>query len=123
MPTAAERQARMSSAARRVVPIVKPLLTLLKRAWIKQGRPRGGALVCPPRRRNPNGLLHTEGLAARARERWEGNGLESIGLHECRHTAATWLDAAGVSPKVASVPMGHAIPDHQPGAASITLVR
>jgi integrase len=49
--------------------------------------------------------------------------LEPIGLHECRHTAATWLDAAGVSPKVASVLMGHAIPEAQAGAAPITLAR
>jgi hypothetical protein len=27
----------------------------------------------------------------------EGRGLKPIGLHECRHTAATWLDA-GVTP-------------------------
>jgi integrase len=102
---------------------MKPLLTLLKRAWIKQGRPGGEELVCPPRRRRPDGLLHSGGLSARANERWEESGLQPIGLHECRHTAATWLDAAGVSPKVASVLMGHAIPDHQPGAASITLAR
>ena len=118
-----QEEARKSPAARRVVPAVKPLLSLLKRAWIKQGRPGGEELVCPPRRPRPDGLLHSGGLAARASERWQKRGLEPIGLHECRHTAATWLDAAGVSPKVASVLMGHAIPDHQPGAASITLAR
>jgi integrase len=116
-------EARKSQAARRVVPTVKPLLMLLKRAWIKQGRPGDEGLVCPPRRRRPDGLLHSGGLAARAKERWEANGLEPIGLHDCRHTAATWLDAAGVSPKVASVLMGHATPDQQPGAARITLSR
>ncbi len=116
-------EARQSPAARRVVPTVKPLLTLLKRAWIRLGRPAGDQLVCPPLRRTPNGLLHTGGLSARVSERWEERGLQPIGLHECRHTAATWLDAAGVSPKVASVLMGHATPDHQPGAAQITLAR
>ena len=50
-------------------------------------------------------------------------GLEPIGLHESRHTAATWLDHAGVSPKVASTLMGHKTPEYQPGAASITLRR
>jgi integrase len=118
-----DEQARKSPAARRVVPAVKPMLTLLKRAWIRQGRPAGEELVCPPRRRLPNGLLHTGGLSARATERWQGRGLHPIGLHECRHTAATWLDAAGVSPKVASVLMGHATPDQQPGAAALTLAR
>jgi integrase len=115
--------ARKSRAARRVVPTVKPLLTLLKRAWIGQGRPPGDRLVCPPRRNTPTGLLHTGGLSARAIDAWGKKKLQPIGLHECRHTAATWLDAAGVSPKVASVLMGHATPDHQPGAAQITLAR
>jgi hypothetical protein len=37
--------------------------------------------------------------------------------------AATRLDAAGVSPKVAPVLMAHATPDRQAGAAHITLAR
>jgi integrase len=118
-----EQDARKSRAAQRVVPTVKPLLTLLKRAWIRQGRPGGDHLVCPPRRAKATGLLHTGGLTERAMNAWKDSKLQPIGLHECRHTAATWLDAAGVSPKVASVLMGHAIPDRQPGAASITLAR
>jgi integrase len=118
-----EPDARKSRAAQRVVPTVKPLLTLLKRTWISQGRPPGDRLVCPPRRANPTGLLHTGGLTARANEAWKRKKLQPIGLHECRHTAATWLDAGGVSPKVASVLMGHATPDRQPGAAQITLAR
>jgi integrase len=67
--------------------------------------------------------MSTGGLAQRASRCWNDAALQPIGLHECRHTAATWLDAAGVSPKVASVLMGHATPDHQPGAAPITLAR
>jgi integrase len=55
--------------------------------------------------------------------RSRADALEPIGLHECRHTAATWLDAAGVSPKVASVLMGHETPEAQAGAAPITLRR
>ena len=118
-----EHEARKSRAAQRVVPTVKPLRTLLKRAWIRQGRPAGDHLVCPPRRAKATGFLHTGGLTGRATDAWKDAKLQPIGLHECRHTAATWLDAAGVSPKVASVLMGHAIPDRQPGAASITLAR
>jgi integrase len=118
-----DHDARKSRAAQRVVPTVKPLRTLLKRAWIGQGRPPGDRLVCPPRRSEATGFLHTGGLTARATHAWEGRKLQPIGLHECRHTAATWLDAAGVSPKVASVLMGHATPDRQPGAAQITLAR
>jgi integrase len=44
-------------------------------------------------------------------------------LQEARHTAATWLDAAGVSPKVASYLMGHSTRARQYGAADITLRR
>jgi hypothetical protein len=36
---------------------------------------------------------------------------------------STWLDAAGVPPKIASVLMGHAAPTKQAGAAPITLAR
>jgi hypothetical protein len=43
-----------------------------------------------------------------------------IGLQDSRHTA-TWLDHARVSPKVASVFMGHKAPKRQPDAAPITL--
>jgi integrase len=69
-----------------------------------------------------SGLLGTSGLGRRARERWKAK-LLPITLQESRHTAATWLDAAGVPPKIASVLMGHATPMHQPGAAQITLAR
>lgn len=68
-------------------------------------------------------MLHTEGLAGKARTRWKAKKLQPIGLQECRHTAATWLDAAGVSPKVASELMGHSTPAIQAGAAPITLAR
>ena len=101
-----DEDARRSRAARRVVPTVKPLLTLLKRAWIRQCRPSADQLVCPPLRQSLSGVLDTGGLSDRADATWKVHELRPIGLHECRHTAATWLDAAGVSPKVASVLMG-----------------
>lgn len=62
-------------------------------------------------------------LQRRVRRRWQAQGLEPIGLQEARHTAATWLDHAGVSPKVCSQIMGHKTPEYQPGAARITLER
>jgi hypothetical protein len=50
--------------------------------------------------------------------------LELFAMRGClKPTAATWLDHAGVSPKVASEIMGHKTPEYQPGAASITLRR
>jgi integrase len=37
-----------------------------------------------------------------------GAGLEPIALHECRHTYAAFMIAAGVNPKALSTYMGHA---------------
>lgn len=118
-----EWEARKYEASRRVVPIVPPLLLLLKRIYLEQGRPKDG-LVCRPRAEwATTGLLNTGWLAKRARKVWTDAKLRPITLQEARHTAATWLDAAGVPPKIASVLMGHATPERQPGAAQITLAR
>jgi len=62
-------------------------------------------------------------LQKRARRVWLDQGLEPIGLQDSRHTAATWLDHAGVSPKVASVLMGHQVPQGRYNGAPITLRR
>lgn len=116
-------EARKYEASRRVVPIVPPLLALMKRRHLELGRRKDG-LVCPPLAAwATTGLLNTGWLATRARKCWEQARLNPITLQEARHTAGTWLDAAGVRPKVASVLMGHAIPERQPGAAPITLAR
>ncbi|MCA1678397.1 MAG: tyrosine-type recombinase/integrase [Actinobacteria bacterium] len=119
---AADEEGRKPGGSWRVVPLVKPALTLLKRAWIAQGRPREGK-VCPPRYSKNSGMLALSHLQHRVHKQWVEFGLKPIGLHEARHTAATWLDHAGVSPKVASQLMGHKTPEYQPGAASITLQR
>ena len=95
---------------------------MLREAWIAQGRPSEGK-VCPPRQRSESGMLQLGAIQRRVHSEWRKRGLEPIGLHESRHTAATWLDHAGVSPKVASTLMGHKTPEYQPGAASITLRR
>jgi integrase len=121
-----EENARKSEAAKHVVPLLKPVWTLLREAWIEQGRPDGEQLVCPPiNKKSKSGLLSMRGVADRAAKAWEEHDpkLQPIGLQECRHTAASWLDPAGVSPKTSSILMGHSIPDRQPGAAPITLVR
>jgi integrase len=118
-----EWEARKYEASHRVVPTVAPLLALLKRRYMEQGRPKE-ELVCPPHVAwATTGLLNTGWLATRARQFWRQTNLQPITLQEARHTAATWLDAAGVPPKVPSVLMGHATPERQPGAATITLAR
>ena len=45
---------------------------------------------------------------ARAFKAWDRAGLEPIGMHECRHTFASLMIAAGVNPKALSTYMGHA---------------
>jgi Site-specific recombinase XerD len=122
MLLADDDEARKSEAARRIVPLVRPLLKRLRAEWIAQGRPTTGQ-VCPPRRKAPSGMISLDQLQKRIRSLWENLDLEPIGLQESRHTAATWLDHTGVTPKVASVFMGHKAPKRQPDAAPITLRR
>jgi hypothetical protein len=53
----------------------------------RQGRRDGGAV---------SAVSVTSGkLAERARKAWQTAGLEAITLHECRHTYASFLMAAG----------------------------
>jgi integrase len=119
---AADEEGRKPGGSWRVVPLVKPLHAMLRETWIAQGRPTEGK-VCPPRQSSASGMLSLGDVQERVHREWHELGLEPIGLHESRHTAATWLDHAGVSPKVASTLMGHKTPEYQPGAASITLRR
>jgi integrase len=119
---AADEEGRKPGGSWRVVPLVKPLRLMLRKTWIALGRPAEGK-VCPPRQYSPSGLLSVGSIQERVHREWRKLKLEPIGLHESRHTAATWLDHAGVSPKVASTLMGHKTPEYQPGAASITLRR
>jgi integrase len=131
----ADERGRKSRAAQRPVPIVKPLAALLRREFMRRGRPDATALLCPGRKpggRN-SGMLSFEGLQKRADDTWEPKDVqdrptrekigERITAHECRHTCASWLDAAGVRPVVVSQLMGHAVPARQVGAAQITQER
>jgi Phage integrase family len=54
--------------------------------------------------RNDGSPFDSDALARRARRR---EGLAPIGLHECRHTYAAFLIAAGVNAKAVSAYMGH----------------
>jgi integrase len=121
---AESEEARKSEAARRPVPMVRPLRRLLYREWIRQGCPESGK-VCPPRRKSKSGLLSLNNLLKVVARRWKKAGLTPITLQHSRHTCATWLDPAGVSPKVASVFMGHKAPSRKlyPDAAPISLRR
>jgi integrase len=102
--------------------MLRPLAEILRKEWLRQGRPKSGR-VCPPRRKSASGMVSLDQLQSKVLKHWEKVGLEPIGLQESRHTAATWLDHAGVSPKVSSQFMGHKTPEFQVGAAAITLGR
>ncbi len=47
-------------------------------------------------------------IVNRARRAWASAGLTGLGLHDCRHTFASLMIAAGVNAKALSVFMGHA---------------
>jgi HD domain len=111
---AADEDGRKPGGSWRSVLLVKPVLTLLQRTWIAQGRPSDGK-VCPPRHANNSGMLALAGAQRSGHKEWVEAGHKPIDLHEARHTAATWLDHAGVSPKVASQLMGDKTPEYQPG--------
>src|SRR5215213_4466941 len=51
--------------------------------------------------------MHSDLVTRRARTAWREAGLEPIGLHECRHTYAAFMIAAGVNAKSLSAYMGH----------------
>jgi hypothetical protein len=86
-----------------VVPIAATLREHLERHLVDLGRQEG--LVFGVRPTRPfNGTP----LFRRAERAWDAAGLERITLHECRHTFASLMIAAGVNAKALSTYMGHA---------------
>jgi integrase len=122
---AGDEDARKSEAARRIVPIVSQLRTRLHAEWERQGRPKSGPVFAAKRADNTTGTADLNATLRRIKKRWEDLGMDPITFQHARHTAATWLDHAGVSPKVASIIMGHKAPKlkRHPDAAPITLRR
>jgi integrase len=92
-----------SRAGKRRVPLAKPLRAHLAAHRLRTGgsqedlvfRGRGGKSLAP------------DALIERGRKAWEEEGLQPIGLHECRHTYAAFMIAAGVNAKALSTYMGH----------------
>ena len=52
--------------------------------------------------------MYAHGRWKRALTAWRRAGLDPIGLHECRHTFASALIAAGVNAKAITAYLGHA---------------
>ena len=100
-------EARKTPNAQRLVPIVAPLRLIL------EGLSHTSEFVVPGAR---GGMFSAEALLFRCRTVWEAAGIEPIGLHDCRHCAASYLIASGANLKALSVLMGH-------GSVSITADR
>jgi integrase len=91
-----------SRAARRSVPIAAVLREHLVQHALRSGRRAGlafGTSATQP--------FTPSNVRKRANAIWTRRGLDPIGLHECRHTFASLMIAAGVNAKALSTYMGH----------------
>jgi integrase len=93
-----------SRAGRRKVPISEALRPFLVKQLAATGRTETDRLFGSTAARPFAG----EKLSERADEAWKSAGLNRITLHECRHTFASLMIAAGVNAKALSTFMGHA---------------
>jgi integrase len=105
------RKSKSAAGTGRRLPIAAPLKPILLRAYMLQRRPERGRVL--------GGVSVTSGrLAPRAekawtkaqedaRERGADLAVEAIGLHECRHTYASFLMAAGYTLRELMEYMGH----------------
>ena len=92
-----------SRSGERAVPIPNVLRTELLAHRLRQGGGGVGfVLGADPERPfdPPNALRASKRL-------WSGAGLSPLGFHECRHTYASLMIAAGVNAKALSTYMGH----------------
>jgi integrase len=101
-PKAHEFVAPKSRAGRRRVPIAAVLRDYLLEHKLDGGG-AGLSFGRPDGRPFNGGALRTRALRA-----WKAAGMTSITLHECRHTFASLMIAAGVNAKALSTYMGHA---------------
>ena len=92
-----------SEASTRTLPLLAALRDHLDQHKLATGR-SGSELVCG---RTPSEAFVASTLRSRALRAWEAAGVERIKLHECRHTFASLLIAAGENPKAVQEFMGH----------------
>jgi hypothetical protein len=95
-------QQRQPHAIASTVPIASALPVHLRELAEASG---GVGLVLG---RGPDEPFAPVTVNSRAQRTWRRAGLDPIGLHECRHTFASFMIAAGVNAKALSVYMGHA---------------
>ncbi len=92
-----------SREGRRTVPIPAVLRDVLLEHQMRQGR-GGEGLVFGRTRSDP---FVSDTLSKHAAKAWKAAGLAPITLHECRHSFASMMIAAGVNAKALSRYMGH----------------
>jgi integrase len=92
-----------SRAGTRTVPIAAVLRAELLAHRLRSGRFAG--LVFG---RGHERTFNPESVNTRARRTWEAAKLAAITMHECRHTCASFLIAAGANAKAVSTILGHA---------------
>jgi len=93
-----------SRAGTRRVPLTQTLRTYLLEHRLQQGTGGVGPVFPTPQGKHGFNPSHTN---LRAKTAWLEAGLTPIGLHECRHTFAAYMIAAGINPKALSTYMGH----------------
>ena len=99
---ACKRVAPKSRAGVRTVPVPGVLRTYLTEHRLATG-PRGGFVFG----RDPERPFAPQAIYDRADRGWKEAGLDRIRPHECRHTFASFMIAAGVNAKALSIYMGH----------------
>jgi integrase len=92
-----------SRAGKRRVPLTQTLRNHLLNHRLQQGT-GGSGRVFPNSR---DGAFTPSVTNQRAKNAWAAAGLKPITLHECRHTYAAYMIAAGVNPKALNTYMGH----------------
>jgi prevent-host-death family protein len=93
-------RSKSDAGTHRRPPIADNLRTILADAWERQGRPREGKVV--------DRSVMSGKIATRAEAAWTAAALNRITLHECRHTSASSLMAAGYTDQGADGVHGHA---------------
>jgi integrase-like protein len=93
-------RAKSEAGTQRRPPITDTLRDILAAAWDRKGRPHTGKVV--------ERSVMSGKIAERVTAAWDTAGLNRITLHECRHTYASLLMAAGYTIKELMEFMGHA---------------
>ena len=97
------RASKSEAGANRRAPFAAPLVPMLRQAFLRQGRASTGRVL------GRVGVLSSR-LAERADRAWAAHEppLQRVTLHECRHTYASYLMAAGYTLREIMEYLGHA---------------